>query len=332
MGMRKQAPMERGNESVAAPGTLASEFGTLVLIPDLPIPTYSSLSRFASTVTTENSLDWREGVFHHEAYQILDRLSTPMREKFTRYLAFLLFACVAGAQTTNDTNSPLWKRYFAASLDARDAQPWKIYRNLIAITPADKHLVWKKVPDGEMVKVVTWVWYDSASAPETYNVGPLTADPVYDDATLIWVTALPEIKVFCTNFAAEQRNTPLILRLQQVLGLPPTQVERSEFAEMWVRPADLIRPAPDPEISDHEAELDFPVSPEIVKINDAYKAWFLEHKSTVYTKPIPGTWTRLGYTYDWGNRVTHVGQSEFIVRPGAHLEVDSITPTEEYCR
>ena len=107
---------------------------------------------------------------------------------------------------------------------------------------------------------------------------------------------------------------------------------RSEFAEIWVRPADLIRPAPDPEISDHEAELDFPISPGIVSIDDAYKAWFLEHKSTVYKKAIPGTWTRLGYTYDWGNRVDHVGESEFIVRPGANVEVESITPTEDYCR
>jgi hypothetical protein len=246
-----------------------------------------------------------------------------------RTAIFLLLTCVASAQ---DTNSPLWKRYFAASLDARDAQPWKIYRNLVAITSADTHLLWKKGPDGEMVKVVTWVWYASASDPQTYNVGPLTADPVYDDSTLIWVTALPELKTFCTNFAAEQNATPLTLRIQQVLGLPPTDVARSQFAEFWVRPADLIRPAPDPEISDHEAELDFPVSPEIVKINEAYKAWFLQHKSTVYYKPIPGTWTRLGYTYDWGNPVNHVGQSEFVVRPGAHIEVESVTPTEEYCR
>jgi hypothetical protein len=246
-----------------------------------------------------------------------------------RIAGFLLLTCIASF--AQDTNSPLWKVYFAASLDARDAQPWKISRNLVAITSADKHLVWKKGPDGEMVKVVTWVWYTSASDPETYQVGSLTADPVYNDSTLIWVTALPQLKTVCTNFAERQQAAQLTLRIQQVLGLPPTEVARSEFAEFWVRPTDLIRPAPDPEISDHEAELDFPVSPEIVKIDDAYKAWFLEHKSTVYYKPIPGTWTRLGYTYDWGNPANHVGESEFIVRPGAQLEVDSIIPTEEYC-
>jgi hypothetical protein len=82
----------------------------------------------------------------------------------------------------------------------------------------------------------------------------------------------------------------------------------------------------------HEAELDFPISDRVVTIDGAYKAWFLQHKKTIYTRPIPGTWTRLGYTYDWGNPGHPVGESEFIVRPGAHLAVDSVNSTEDYCR
>jgi hypothetical protein len=92
----------------------------------------------------------------------------------------------------------------------------------------------------------------------------------------------------CTNFATEQSAAPLTFRIQQVLGSPPTEVVRSQFAEYWVRSADLIRLAPDPGISDHQAELDFPVSQEIVTINDAYKAWFLEHKAPSTTSPYPG--------------------------------------------
>jgi hypothetical protein len=246
-----------------------------------------------------------------------------------RSALFLLLSCLAYGQ---NTTSPLWQRYFAASREARDAEPWKIYRDLIAIVPSEKGLVWKKAPDGgPMVKVVSWVDYASTSDPPLYNIGPMTADAVYDDSTLIWVTAVPELKTFCTNFAAEPKKTPLVLRIQQVLGLPPVDVARSTFTEFWVRPRDLIRPTPDPEISDHEAELDFPVSDEIVKIDDAYKAWFLEHKRTVYTKPIPGTWTRLGYTFDWAKPEHPIGQSEFIIRPGAQIDVESVTPTEEYC-
>ena len=243
--------------------------------------------------------------------------------------AFLLLSCLASAQ---NMDSPLWRRYFAASRDARDAQPWKISRNLIAIVPSEKGLIWKSDQDGRpVVKVVTWVEYASPSDPEVYALGPMTADRAYNDSTLIWVTAEPELQRFCTAFREEQDGVAaLTLRLQQVLGLPPVEVARSEFAEFWVHPEDLIRPAPDPEISDHEAELNFPVSHEIVKIDDAYKAWFLEHKRTIYTKPIPGTWTRLGYTYDWGSQ-DHVGQSEFIVRPGSQIVVDSISAADDYC-
>src|SRR5882724_8574834 len=65
---------------------------------------------------------------------------------------FLLLSCLAQGQ---NPVSPLWQRYFAASHEARDAQAWKIDRNLIAIVPGAKGLVWKKAPDGApMVKVV----------------------------------------------------------------------------------------------------------------------------------------------------------------------------------
>lgn len=246
-----------------------------------------------------------------------------------RSALFLLLSCFAHGQ---NPASPLWQRYLAASHEARDAQPWKIDRDLIAIAPGEKGLVWKKAPDGApMVKVVTWVEYGSAADPPLYLIGPLTTDSTYNDSTLIWVTAVPAIKTFCQNFAEEAKNIRLNLRIQQVLGLPPVDVARSTFTEFWVRPADLIRPTPDPEISDHEAELEFPISEEIVKINDTYKAWFLEHKRTVYTRSVPGTWTRLGYTFDWGKPEPHIGQSEFIIRPGAQIDVDSIMPTEEYC-
>jgi hypothetical protein len=246
-----------------------------------------------------------------------------------RSALILLLSCFAHGQ---NPASPLWQRYLAASHEARDAQPWKIDRDLIAIVPGEKGLVWKKAPDGApMVKVVTWVEYVSAADPPLYLIGSLTTDSTYNDSTLIWVTAAPALKTFCENFAEEAKNTPLNLRIQQVLGLPPVDVARSTFTEFWVRPTDLIRPTPDPEISDHEAELDFPISEEIVKLNDRYKTWFLEHKRTVYTRSVPGTWTRLGYTFDWGKPEPHIGQSEFIIRPGAQIDVDSIMPTEEYC-
>jgi hypothetical protein len=131
------------------------------------------------------------------------------------------------------------------------------------------------------------------------------------------------------------------------LGLNPAKSNPYEvLIEMWVDPKDLFRPAADPEISDHEAELPTLVDGGLVfpadlnaftMINDKilykekawqttpaipFREWYeqsaLPEKYDIQdvNKPDdwPAPWTRLGYTYDWGNRDNHVGLSEFIIR------------------
>lgn len=46
----------------------------------------------------------------------------------------------------------------------------------------------------------------------------------------------------------------------------------------------------------------------------------------------PYPWTRLGYTYDWGNAKSRVGLSEFVIRKGARLTVHSVSTTEGYAQ
>ena len=43
-------------------------------------------------------------------------------------------------------------------------------------------------------------------------------------------------------------------------------------------------------------------------------------------------WTRLGYTYDWGDSTTHVGLSEFILEQNATVMVKSVTSTVDYLK
>jgi hypothetical protein len=223
--------------------------------------------------------------------------------------------------------------YLNAVKEARKSDPDKIYKNLIAIAPYNQNLVWKKDAAGELlVKVVTWIPNSIEDTDPEFKVGAMSAPAGYNDATLIWVTAVPQIRSFCKQHYARRKESNLPLRILQVLGMPPMKVEASRFVEIWVQPKDLFRPAPDPEIDDHEAGIDFPVSGEFVSINQEYKDWFNKHRATVYTREIPGTWTRLGYTYDWGNPKNHVGMSEFIVRPGAMFEVAAIYTTDHYCR
>lgn len=61
----------------------------------------------------------------------------------------------------------------------------------------------------------------------------------------IWVTLAPELQTRCSDTTFGQGD--LSLRLKQLLGMPPS-AEETAFVEFWVRPEDLFRPCPDPEI------------------------------------------------------------------------------------
>jgi hypothetical protein len=115
-----------------------------------------------------------------------------------------------------------------------------------------------------------------------------------------------------------------------LLGVPPNN-GKTTFVEFWASPEDLFRPSPDPEITDQEAGLDFPQSAEYVTVDSNYIQWFNNLRNSSYgANGYP--WTRLGYTYDWGNPFTRVGASEFVIRSGATVGVYLTATTEEYCR
>jgi hypothetical protein len=133
-------------------------------------------------------------------------------------------------------------------------------------------------------------------------------------------------------FCHEHRILPpqVPLRLEQLLGLPPEN-GKTKFVELWVSPKDLFRPSPDPEVSDHEAELNFPESDRFITVNEEYRQWFLSLKQRSYgADGYP--WTRLGYTYDWGNPNHEIGVSEFVIRAGAEVMIHAILNTMDYCQ
>jgi hypothetical protein len=209
--------------------------------------------------------------------------------------------------------------YGKAVKDAEVAEPQEITTQLVAIVPSNHQLVWRGAPDHLQVKVVTWTnWngYDN-----------LPGKP-YTTTRETWVTAVPQVKFICNQFPKQPEA--LTLRLEQFMGLPANN-GKTKFVEMWVKPADLFRPCPDPEITDHECEVDFPNSA-LVSINQSHVDWFNKLKSQSYTGTPGYPWTRLGYTYDWGNPYSVVGASEFVVKPGATVDIDSVTPTSGYCQ
>lgn len=229
---------------------------------------------------------------------------------------FCLCAALLTAQATelNELN----RRYDAAVAYAkRERVESEVSKNLIAITPNDRNLRWRSVGRRRQVLCVTWT-------DKVYHPG--------DDVTLaqdkvIWVTVAPELRSFFKKHGWNAVNHTL--RTEQLLGLPPN-FRLSHFVEFWAFPEDLIRPAPDPEITDHEAETHFRASSRFASLNQSYIAWFKHTAAASYSGAPKFPWTRLGYTYDWSERSNHVGLSEFVVIGGATIHIASVSSNKDY--
>ncbi len=211
------------------------------------------------------------------------------------------------------------RRFKEALADAAKSDPARISRNLVAITGTTPSLVWSG--EGAARKLLTVVW-TSWNGYDNY-VGSsvsLTRD--------VWVTLPFELQGFCSANSIAAKD--LSLRLEQLIGLTATG-GRTRFVEMWVSPDDLFRPSPDPEITDHEAEIDFPRETRFSSVSQQHIDWIDSLKAGSYG-PDGMPWTRLGYTYDWGNPGSHVGLSEFVIRSGATVQINSVNATAKYCQ
>jgi hypothetical protein len=206
-------------------------------------------------------------------------------------------------------NMSLDDRYQDAVLDAMVVTPEEVVDTLTPISVANPDLLW----ENDRVLVVTWTRYG-----DSYPVGNTTVTWWGDT----WVTVVPELK----DHIEESNITPdlLTLRVEQLLGLPNGS-SNSWFVELWVNPDDLFRPSPDPEINDTVAMLNFPEN-----VSIEYKAWFNEMIISQYFQEKKYPWTRLGYTYDWGNPETEVGISEFVIRKNSEVVVHSKSMIQDY--
>ena len=227
---------------------------------------------------------------------------------------------------------PYAEAYCDAVVNSKIVTDEKIWRNLTPIVGYNEKLEWENGKVNSRVLVTTW------KNPKRYKKGEITTAH-----REIWVTVVPELKTFCQKYH-KNKSTQIKLphRINQVLGLPPETQEnykKRRLVEIWVEPKDLFRSTPNPEITDNEAELDFPQPYSLVSISYEYKHWFLNQ---LMTNDNP--WTRLGYTYDWGNegdwhwrkidpeRPANAGLSEFIIREDAPIKIKSIHEAEDYCK
>lgn len=211
--------------------------------------------------------------------------------------------------------------YYNAIKDAEQVESAKISTGLTAIVKDNPMIQWQ----GDRLKVATFTSHK-------YEIG--STEP---QSRELWVTVVPELQKSCQKYAAE--GIELTPRIEQLLGLPLSQKKSRNVVEFWVEAKDLFRPTPDPEITDHEAQLDFPQSLDFISVSDKYKDWYNSRVNEFNNRlkankrdKMPAPWTRLGYTYDWGDSQNHIGLSEFVLVKGAELEVDSVTPVSNYCQ
>lgn len=265
-------------------------------------------------------------------------------------LLFLLFTCAGYAANV----SPADRAAFLESIEKTKGpvKPDMVFKGLLAVIPPpgyqgswpdDKinrarlrggRIYWEGVPGKSRVKVAAFM---SRSDYETYYKDNLeSGEPVYILRKSLWVTVVPELRNRFW-FGGPETCPPTRKRVVKLLGLNPGR-SYDVIIEMWVDPKDLFRPAPDPEITDHQAEIavkardgswifpnpfmtycteklfvDGPTRPPL-----SYQEWFTQNAQESYEVDIDKgwgvPWTRLGYTYDWGNPANPVGASEFMIR------------------
>ncbi|MCK9422112.1 MAG: hypothetical protein M0Q38_05905 [Bacteroidales bacterium] len=231
--------------------------------------------------------------------------------------------CQVGTDITS-----LKKQYKLAVIDAKTAEPYEIYRSLVAVKyygdsmAGEGNLTWSTDSTGRMrVLVVSWM---KQNTTQYWPVGK-TFKTSNNLAYMSWITTAPEMVDFLKKHTFTDQSA-LHLRIAQVLGMPP-DTQNDYFVEFWVYPENLFRPTPDPEITDHEADLWFPAS-----VSAKHKSWFLNEIKNKYdtatTSAFP--WTRLGYTYDWANPLHPVGLSEFVVDTSALVTVKRICSSWKY--
>jgi hypothetical protein len=235
-----------------------------------------------------------------------------MKKASIIFILFLFFVACNDNSSDNTDKFYLDEVYELACDDAAFAEQIEIWDSLTIIRADNNQLI----RNGEYILVTTLTKY-----PESY----IGKDTIMNDWGVVWVSVVPEMqREFSTmEFVSD---SALKLRANQMLGLPHN-VDYTHFAEIWVKPDDLFRPAPDNEITDSTVFLKFPPGTDM-----EYKYWFNEtFKASFYPKEGPRyPWTRLGYTYDWNPESDEIGISEFVIRENSQIIVRGVKTVVEY--
>ncbi|MEM9024068.1 MAG: hypothetical protein AAGB22_10020, partial [Bacteroidota bacterium] len=154
--------------------------------------------------------------------------------------AVVLFTvlCIANHRAAAQTDTTqLKQQYLEAVENAAVPTAAKQYNGLVSITDSNQNLQDTMICGERYILVATWKGNTSYfPAKGKYNTS------YWDN---LWISVSPQL---WDRFHA-LNPTDTNMRLLQLLGLPPTAVYKG-FVTFWVKPSDLARPCPDPEITD----------------------------------------------------------------------------------
>lgn len=210
-----------------------------------------------------------------------------------------------------------YEAYLRAIDDMSIPEPWEVQRKLVEF-PADRPIT-----------VATWIRAD--------QVKNFTTTAPSDT----WVTVEPQVQRFCQAFAKGHNEDldQLTLRLEQRFGLPAANNKTTFLRIRLVRPGQdiIFRPCMNPST----ISTDCPLGPPD-ESNQQHALWIYRQYYYSFGQARPSSYPRtsLGYTFDWAARIhaagdnefQKFGESEFVIRKGAPIEVVGVQSTAEYCK
>lgn len=186
------------------------------------------------------------------------------------------------------------------------------------------------------ITAVAWVRKDQVNSLKTASGGWATAAP---DET--WITVEPHLQQFCRAFIRDRHGNEeaLTQRLEQRLGLSPAS-SKTNFVRIKVEHpvADIFRPCSNPAPDQAGCGIGPPPKPQS-EAQSEYLQWFYKQYYSSYGRSLISEfpWTALGYTFDWGpdphqaSAFERTGESEFVIRKGAPIEIIEVVTTMQYC-
>ena len=154
----------------------------------------------------------------------------------------------------------------------------------------------------------------------------------------VWVSPAAQVAQFCAGFSGDLTAEQVVLKLQQLQGLPPQTGQDPctwKILQFTVDdpavPSEFFRPCPNP---DPTTKGPCPANFEAgdVEATEDFQAWMAGQAFSSWQIPNGYPWTHLGYTYNWDPQASSiVGTSEYVMRAGSTVQVTGIASAVELC-